>query len=127
MYTYLVRAPCRWPCFDQSSIAVTLLRVSLKPFKDFEMRLRRFPVFVIHHCAVLVSHIRAQRIPLRFLIPLWSPLDDPAIHRFWLMFLQWRVERAVSRCIASEDHHSASEPIQPMANPYLSVFLFPYR
>src|SRR5688572_15270371 len=119
----LVRSPCHRPRFDQSSIAAALLRMSLKPLKDFEARLRRFPVFVIHHRAMLVSYIGAQRMFGSSLAPLWIPLYDRAIHLFCLMVLELHVERAMGLGIACEDHHAAGTLIQSMGNPYFSVFL----
>src|SRR3972149_7423097 len=87
----LMRPPCHWLRFDQSRIPSALLRASLKPFKDFEARLRRFPVFIIHHAAMFVPHICAQRMFGSLLIPSWIALDDRAVHLFCLMVLELNI------------------------------------
>ena len=98
--------------------------MSLKPFKDFEARLRRFPIFVIHHRAMLVPDIRAQWMLRDFLIPFWIPLDDRVIGFLRFVTFKLDVESTVSLCIACEDHHAACDLIQTMHDEDFAISLF---
>src|SRR5688572_26727908 len=73
---------------------------------------------------MLVSHICAQRMPGRLLIPFRIPLYDRVVNLFCLMVLELNVQGAMSLSVAREDHHTAGDLVESMNNPYLSVFIF---
>ena len=85
----LMRSACHRLCFHQSRFRI--------PFNDPESGLRGFPVFVIHHCAMLVSHIGAQRMFRDFLLPFRIPFQDRVICLLRVMIFKLDVQaRSVS-------------------------------